>query len=1212
MKVIMSFVCFIFGIFTLYAEIQSTVQGGYWQDSATWVQGIIPGADDDVVINGSVIIQTNQSCHNLTLANSASIIKNGSNNFTLSVNGNLVNNGWVYNNPNGYNLSVNLYGNLDNRFNFRPQNLSLLGNGNRTLKSVPSYPLGFVETFSIAATIDTVFALSDLWFDSGYTITGNNHKVVFDLYNELTSEEFDLNVNTAVVLYLDIRGNSSSVVNGNSGYWENTSISDALFTGIIKVTDGCIFTNITNQGNIYNHPNNNHNLTLSGPLSNYGQICNSPNGYDLHLSTDGNISNFGYFRPSTLNLTGSGNRTLACDDSHPFSPINTLSVATAIDTIFANTNLTFSNINKITGYFVLAGFSNSRLPKAINMTNLTLEYCEVAGISGSTLYLGTVIISAGTISNESISGNFSIMNNSIFNNISSSATLQNHYNNNHTLTIYGDFLNYGTVQNSPNGYNLSLNVYNSFLNYGTCSNYTINMYGSTDQYLDFAENHSFKGTFFNDFNSVTKLISVGNLLFENTQIDLNGATLQLPEGDYYLKLSGCTFREASLISDLTNHINPLNNTTITSVNFQSITNDGVFMPASTIIFSGALINNGTIQNHHSSNYSLYVYGSLTNSGTIRNNPSGYNFYTYIKGDVTNYGTWNNNSLFLNGDFSQTIKFPLNHPFAGLNFTDQNGGSPIVTADDFYFENCTIDLNNASLDITLADTDIHFYNCTFNDTQLISALTNAIHYTGSCLVQNVVFQSIMFYGTVNLASNITITGSLTNWGTIQNHSSNNFSLFIQGNLENTGEIRNNPSGYNLSVSVSQNLANTGNFHPQNLYLQGIGNQYLSNHSTFSPAYLYGSNTSSIFLMSDLEISNSQIDLNYANLNLVYGLNPYKFTLHGGYLREANIHGIGGGILKTDSNAYLSYLTADKLITEGTLIIGSEISVEHLTNYAVLKNNTDNNHTLSIQSRFDNYGTILNNTSYIFEVSLAGDLYNYGSIANYYLTFSSSGTQKIYQSPTADSLKCYQVRKLTATGNLQMLSDLKLKNCILDLNSHSLLMFQDHSVYNLWLYGGYLNRVDLATNGYSNLTLLNNAYLANVTGRDVKLYGTIFLINNTVFDNAINYGTIKPLPGYSLTLTILGNFTNYGTTQNGSGANLDILCQQNMSNYGTMSNYQLQILGYHDQYIQLNGTETITYFTLYTNMANIQWFRNGIYSGFSVSNLTLPVSSPSSYA
>ena len=103
---------FFFGLFimlmsvniSIKAQIYSTVAGGPWDSTWTWVAGVVPGGSDNVVLQGPVHTSGN-TCNNLTL-NSNSELFNTYYTITFTANGNVVNNGNVRNNGTGYKFNI--------------------------------------------------------------------------------------------------------------------------------------------------------------------------------------------------------------------------------------------------------------------------------------------------------------------------------------------------------------------------------------------------------------------------------------------------------------------------------------------------------------------------------------------------------------------------------------------------------------------------------------------------------------------------------------------------------------------------------------------------------------------------------------------------------------------------------------------------------------------------------------------------------------------------------------------------------------------------------------------------------------------------------------------------------------------------------------------------------------------------------------------------
>lgn len=79
----------------LFADISSTADGGNWNAPGTWIGAVVPTANDNVIINGTVLVNTTASCLDLTI-NSTGILQNSSSSsYHLHVYGNLNNVGII-------------------------------------------------------------------------------------------------------------------------------------------------------------------------------------------------------------------------------------------------------------------------------------------------------------------------------------------------------------------------------------------------------------------------------------------------------------------------------------------------------------------------------------------------------------------------------------------------------------------------------------------------------------------------------------------------------------------------------------------------------------------------------------------------------------------------------------------------------------------------------------------------------------------------------------------------------------------------------------------------------------------------------------------------------------------------------------------------------------------------------------------------------------
>jgi len=114
-----------------------------------------------------------------------------------------------------------------------------------------------------------------------------------------------------------------------------------------------------------------------------------------------------------------------------------------------------------------------------------------------------------------------------------------------------------------------------------------------------------------------------------------------------LILNGGYFMDGSIIKvDYTKTFGFLNFTQTGNAYFQdmvieceNINLSGIFEYRSPISFYGHVTVSGTLHNDNNTNHTAYIYGGVTNNGTIQNNY--YSNTLYITGDVSQNGVWSN-------------------------------------------------------------------------------------------------------------------------------------------------------------------------------------------------------------------------------------------------------------------------------------------------------------------------------------------------------------------------------------------------------------------------------------------------------------------------------------------------------------------------------------------------------------------------------------------
>lgn len=152
------------------ATIHSTTVGGVWNQTSTWVEGIIPDAGDNVIIQGPVIQHSVSGytissvyCNDLTITASGSLSNGdyggGAGTFPVIVGGNIINNGVVSNGASDY-LKIFVSGDLENNNIWMPYETEFQSAGNHNLSLAPGKSFGSkIKNFS-----PTLTAITDLYF----------------------------------------------------------------------------------------------------------------------------------------------------------------------------------------------------------------------------------------------------------------------------------------------------------------------------------------------------------------------------------------------------------------------------------------------------------------------------------------------------------------------------------------------------------------------------------------------------------------------------------------------------------------------------------------------------------------------------------------------------------------------------------------------------------------------------------------------------------------------------------------------------------------------------------------------------------------------------------------------------------------------------------------------------------------------------------------
>ncbi len=618
------------------ATIHSTTVGGVWNQTSTWVEGIIPDAGDNVIIQGPVIQHSVSGytissvyCNDLTITASGSLSNGdyggGTGTFPVIVGGNIINNGVVSNGASDY-LKIFVSGDLENNNIWMPYETEFQSAGNHNLSLAPGKSFGSkIKNFS-----PTLTAITDLYFTCDWNSDGNSYRDHFYLNNQtlvLGNHSIEL-YPTCLINKGKLQGDFEIIGIFTTGWAEGYNILDTLvFEGNITVTG-------TLRGNSYGGGYGIYKLKVIGNLINNGTIqddydTDDPlNNDDLNLLITGNIINNGIWKCNYTTLIGAQPQYVLQTEDKYFDSF--LSDENSSSSVIAQSNITVTKDINLNG-------------AVLDMANHTLYlngWLKNGNLANCILHNG-FLQNINSLNSLIITGKVTVDNgNSFQNTVIIEDTLQsNEYGGGSTyftLPILGDITNNGVIQNINSGDMLSLEIYGNIFNNGLWKNSRTRFVSTYPQTMGQSVDAKFITNFY-DLDSTSKInvssdLNIeGNFDLGNTNLYLNGNEINLIGELYNGKIHKPVIKNAKLIN--------------VSV-YDSIGIKGIVKLDDGNNFYGHLTVTDTMQSipygGGAHTYKLYVYGNLENYGLIRNEPiQGENFALYVMGDLVNKGNFTN-------------------------------------------------------------------------------------------------------------------------------------------------------------------------------------------------------------------------------------------------------------------------------------------------------------------------------------------------------------------------------------------------------------------------------------------------------------------------------------------------------------------------------------------------------------------------------------------
>jgi hypothetical protein len=257
------------------------------------------------------------------------------------------------------------------------------------------------------------------------------------------------------------------------------------------------------------------------------------------------------------------------------------------------------------------------------------------------------------------------------------------------------------------------------------------------------------------------------------------------------------------------------------------------------IADSAILQNDTSSKH----VTLAVTGSVTNNGTIQDNPVSYDLWLELYGNCTNNGIWTLARTFFASKDTQTIAQSPESEFGGALYkTNAAGWSdnfPLVAASDLTINAATFNCKgysaSTSSEYFRGALDMAGYNLELSGGTAFTGAT--LHRTGivtcpdSAAISDCTFESnVTISGIVTVIdSKVDFNGEVTiSGGTFQNGDTLDTAVVvrIKGNCTNFGNISNNPDGNELWLELYGDIYNAGTWLPARTHIASRKKQTIS--------------------------------------------------------------------------------------------------------------------------------------------------------------------------------------------------------------------------------------------------------------------------------------------------------------------------------------------------------------------------------------------------
>lgn len=696
-----------------YTQIISTTIGGDWNNPSTWIGNIIPGKDDDVQINGPVMVKDSSYCKNVEITNIGTLDHSGYSDY-IFINGNITNNGTVQGTGFYY-----IYGNIINNGEWSPEEIYLGGRKGHHFSCLNNSEFKDSKIEPISSYYDSIIADTDLFFNN--VTLRNFEKIVLQTGNNLTLAGGLIEYTTIID-----DGNTLTLLNNALLHGVDIITSTITFKGNVKVEtpiniEGNVILQDSLQPRDYLYASS--IIKINGNFTNNGVLKNNNDDYALHLRISGNIINNGIWTTDFIFLTGSSEQRISCGLNGKKIMGGHIEIADSFNTVYIEDDLKIENtrIQVDKGKLVIIQ------GKELTISGNQLVNSNIYGQKDSKItMIDSAVILSSSVSNVILGGLILVKDLAGFKDKIILQGEMKPYVNNARIIIDGEFTNNGIIT-EVNQSGIVDRIFvtctsGKIINNGTFVVAQMIFENDSIFHISCSNNNAIKCEYLTSDTLPRNVFIDSDIIFYNSGIPFAFGTFTLKPASTF-HLSGTHMSRITIDGNFANllmsHNPPWNGWMSVFVTLRNLNLYGKIDASTNTNFEGEITLYDTLISTNSLQYStsyadtswLNINGNFKNNGFVNYvyEQSPYPYIIALKGNVTNNGTWLSDWIWVNGDTNQTINIIDNEVIHSLTYlcSNINGNSY-----QWYLDDTEIPNSNSEIHIldSISTYEFGIYKC----------------------------------------------------------------------------------------------------------------------------------------------------------------------------------------------------------------------------------------------------------------------------------------------------------------------------------------------------------------------------------------------------------------------------------------------------------------------------------------------------------------------